>query len=76
MRVEHKITFSEVSSINFAAGILDGITGESPISEYLRLAQAGEKAGQPAYAMHTAWTHRAFGRQLTVGAGAYYNRQN
>jgi hypothetical protein len=76
LRVEHKMPFSDGSSLNFAAGILDGVTGELPVSEYLRPAQAGEKAGQPAYAGRVAWSHTAFGRPLTLGAGGYYNRQN
>lgn len=76
VRVEHKVALSDVSSLTFAGGILDGITGEPPSSEYLRHAQAGEKSGQPAYAARAAWTHDLFGRPLTIGSGAYYNRQN
>jgi hypothetical protein len=76
LRVEHKVVLSDASSLTFAGGILDGITGEPVESEYLRPAQAGEKSGQPAYATRAAWTHNLFGRPVTVGAGGYYNRQN
>ncbi len=76
LRVEHKVALSDTSSLSFAGGILDGVTGEPPSSEYLRPAQAGEKSGQPAYATRAAWTHDLFGRPLTIGSGAYYNRQN
>ena len=76
LRFEHQTPLSENSSINFAAGILDGVTGEPPVSEYFRPVQAGESAGQPAYAARIAWSHVLFGRSLTVGGGAFYNRQN
>ena len=76
LRVEHQMPLSERSSMNFAAGILDGITGEPPLSEYFRSVQAGESSGQPAYAAHVAWSHALFGRSLTLGGGAFYNRQN
>ena len=76
LRFEHQISRSEQSSVSFAAGVLDGITGEAPVSEYFRAVQAGESSGQPAYATRIAWTHALFGRTLTVGGGAFYNRQN
>jgi regulator of replication initiation timing len=76
LRVEHKVSLPGTSSLNVAAGILDGITGEPPVSEYSRPAQAGEKSGQPAYAARVAWTHGASDRPLTLGVGGYYNRQN
>jgi hypothetical protein len=36
----------------------------------------GEQSGQPAYASRIAWTGKVFGRDLTLGSGAYYGRQN
>lgn len=76
LRVEHTIPLSDTSSVSFAVGILDGVTGEPPASDYLRTAQAGEQSGQPAYATRAAWSHTIWGSPLTLGAGAYYNRQN
>jgi hypothetical protein len=76
LRIEHRMSLSDNSSFSVAAGILDGVTGEPPPSEYLRASQAGERRSQPAYATRVAWTHSAFGRPLTLGAGGYFNRQN
>ncbi len=74
--VEHRVVFSDDSSILVQGGILDPLTGEPPGDQFYRLPQAGERSRQPAYATRVAWTHAAFGRPLTVGAGAYYARQN
>ena len=76
LRVEHKVSLSDTSSLNIAAGILDGITGEPPATEYSRPPQAGEQARQPAYAARLAWTHNAFGRPMTIGTAGYYDREN
>ena len=76
IRVEHQIHFSDTSGMALEGGILDPLTGESPSNQIYRSAQAGEKAGQPAYASRLAWTQTLFGRPLTVGIGGYYSRQN
>jgi hypothetical protein len=44
--------------------------------EYERYPTWGEQSGQPAYAARIAWSHPAFGQDLTVGVGGYYGRQN
>jgi len=75
VRVEHKIALSESSHLMFQAGILDSLSGELPVSQD-RFPSWGEQSGQPAYAGRIAWTHRAFGQDLTVGFGGYYARQN
>ena len=75
VRVEHKIALSESSHLMFQAGILDSLSGEPPVSQD-RFPSWGEQSGQPAYAGRIAWTHRAFGQDLTVGFGGYYARQN
>jgi prefoldin subunit 5 len=75
IRVEHRITLSENSRLLVQAGILDSLTGEVPPYAY-RYPTAGEQSGQPAYASRIAWSHRAFGRDLTIGLGGYYGRQN
>jgi hypothetical protein len=36
----------------------------------------GEQSGQPAYASRIAWTGKVFGKDLTLGSGGYYGRQN
>jgi hypothetical protein len=76
IRVEHRITTSENSSVTLQAGILDGLTGEPAGSPWVRTAQAGEYSRQPAYATRAAWSHALFGQQMTFGAGGYYSRQN
>jgi hypothetical protein len=75
IRVEHRVTLSETSNVLFQAGILDSLTGEAPQGAY-RYPTAGEQSGQPAYAARMAWSRRTFGRDLTVGIGGYYARQN
>ncbi len=76
VRVEHRWTPSEYSTITLSGGILDPLTGETPPNEFLRIPGAGESSRQPAYATRLAWSHRAFGRNLTLGAGGYYSREN
>lgn len=76
VRVERHLNITENSSFLLQGGILDPLTGEPPISQYLRTPQAGEASRQPAYALRTAWSHHAFGRELTLGIGGYYSRQN
>jgi hypothetical protein len=52
------------------------LTAETPSSEYLRPPTAGESSRAPALAARAAWSHRAFGRDLTVGAAGYFSRQD
>jgi hypothetical protein len=75
VRVEHKVALSDDSHLLVQAGILDSLSGELPVSQD-RFPSWGEQSGQPAYAGRIAWTHRAFGQDLTVGFGGYYARQN
>lgn len=76
IRVEHRLTMSENSSLTLQGGILDGLTGEPPLYSYSRVAQAGEYSRQPGYAGRIAWSHTLFGQPMTLGAGGYYSRQN
>jgi hypothetical protein len=76
IRVEHRFSTSENSNISLQAGILDGLTGQVPILDYYRIAQAGEAANSPAVAARVAWNSRLSGQPVSFGGGAYYNRQN
>jgi len=76
VRIEHRMTLSENSSVSFEAGILDSLTGDLPDSNGYRSVSWGEQSGQPAYATRTSFTQRIFGQNLTVGVGGYYGRQN
>jgi len=76
LRVEHRTNLSEGQSLTFQAGILDNLTGEPPVLSYIRVPQAGERSGQPAYATRVAWASNLFGKPLTFGAAGYYSRQD
>jgi hypothetical protein len=76
IRVEHRMTLTENSTLHLQAGILDGLTGEPPYNRYNRSLQAGEYSRQPGYAGRVAWTYNFFGQPLTLGGGGYYSRQN
>ena len=76
VRVEHRIPLSDVSNIVLEAGILDSLTGDVPEEGYDRYPTWGELSGQPAYATRIAWSHRVLGRDLTIGGGGYYGRQD
>src|SRR5229473_1034908 len=75
IRIEHRVALSDNSKLLFQAGILDSLTGNVPQQNY-RLPTAGERSGQPAYATHIAYVRRAFGKDLILGVGGYYGRQN
>jgi hypothetical protein len=76
VRVEHRFNISENSNVVLQGGILDPLTGEPPVSQFLRTPQAGEVSRQPAYATRVAWSQHVFGHDLILGIGGYYSRQN
>jgi cell division protein FtsB len=76
IRVEHKVSLGEDSSLLFQGGILDPVSGEVPGSSYYRAAGPGEASRQPAYGARIAWTRNVFGEPLRIGVGGFYNRQN
>lgn len=76
VRVEHRFTLGEDSSLLIQGGILDSQSGEPPVFDAYRTPQAGESSRQPAYATRVAWSHTVFGQTLRVGAGGYYGRQS
>jgi prefoldin subunit 5 len=57
-------------------GILDPLNGEYPADLFDRNAEAGEKSRHPAFAARNSWKFRLFDRELTLGAGGYFGRQN
>ena len=75
VRVEHRIHFSDNSSLLLAGGILDSLSGDLPYSSSERYPSWGEESGQPAYATRVAWTERIFGQDVTLGTGEYYGGQ-
>jgi hypothetical protein len=76
IRVEHRITLGENSTLLLQGGILDPLTGEAPESGVYRQPDAGESSRQPAYGSRIAWTRNIFGQPLRVGVGGYYSRQD
>jgi TolA-binding protein len=75
VRIEHRFALSENSGLRIQAGILDSLTGNAPRQSY-RYPSVGEASGQPAYATHIGYSRRFFGRDLNIGVGGYYGRQN
>ncbi len=75
VRLEHRLHFSDRSSLMLAGGILDSLSGDLPYSTYDRYPSWGEESGQPAYATRVAWTQRILGQNVTLGSGGYYGRQ-
>lgn len=75
VRIEHRFALSENSGVRIQAGILDSLTGDVPQQAY-RSPSVGEESGQPAYATHIGYSRRMFGRDLNLGIGGYYGRQN
>jgi uncharacterized coiled-coil protein SlyX len=75
VRVEHRVALSESSTLTLEGGILDSFSGDIPYSTTERYPSWGEESGQPAYAARVALSRRAFGEDITLGAGGYYGRQ-
>jgi outer membrane murein-binding lipoprotein Lpp len=75
VRIEHRFALSENSGLRIQAGILDSLTGDVPQQSY-RYPSVGEESGQPAYATHIGYSRHIFGRDLNLGIGGYYGRQN
>ncbi len=76
IRIEHRVSMPEHSTLLLQAGILDSLSGETPLSSYERTPTWGERSGQPAYAARVSWSLPAFDENLTIGAGGYYGRQD
>jgi hypothetical protein len=76
VRLERRLALGENSRLVLQGGILDPLSGEVSYSQYLRTPVAGEASRQPAYAARVAWSHRLLNRDLTIGVGGFYSRQN
>jgi hypothetical protein len=76
IRVEHRISLGEESSLLFQGGILDPLSGEVPSTGFYRQAGPGESSRQPAYGTRVAWSRNVFGQPLRVGMGGFYSRQD
>jgi hypothetical protein len=77
VRVEHRFDLSAGQEVTLQGGILDNFTGEPPpLFQAERAVQAGERSGQPAYALRAAWRRTILGKPIALGAATYYSRQN
>ena len=76
VRVEHRFSVSDKSSLSVQAGILETLSGDIPSLTYERNPTWGEMSGGPGVGARIAWRRSSYGRNLIVGIGGYYGRQN
>jgi len=77
VRVEHRITLAENSTLSLQGGILDSLTGIVPENdEDGRPPSWGEQSGHPAFATRVALRQRVLGQDMTLGFGGYFGREN
>ena len=77
LRVEHRFDLVNQQTLTVQGGILDNLDWETPANNsFARVAQAGERTGQPAYAVRTAWSRPVYDHPVTVGVAGYYGRQD
>jgi hypothetical protein len=76
LRVERRFALSDQQTLSVQAGILDNLDWEYPRDSFFRVPQAGERSGQPAYAVRTAWSHAVREHPLSLGLAGYYSRQD
>ncbi len=76
VRVEHRVSIGEESKLTFQGGILDPLSGETPVPASYRVPGPGEASRVPAFGSRIAWTHSLFGQPLVWGFGGFYSRQN
>jgi len=76
IRVEHRFAISDQQRITVQAGLLDNLDWENPYNSFYRRPQAGELAGQPAYALRTAWSRPVREHPMSFGVAGYYGRQD
>ena len=76
IRVEHRIALGDESSLTFQGGILDPLSGETPLRWSYRVPGPGEASRRPAVGGRIAWTHSLFGQPMRVGMGGFYSRQS
>jgi hypothetical protein len=74
VRVERRIDVSEQDGFVLQGGLLDVPAGDT--GDYASSGYRSRGAGRPAYAARVAWTRKLSGRELTLGAGGYYSRQD
>ena len=77
LQVQHWIDLGNSQRLNFSAGILDPLTGESPRGQFYRAAGAGELSRQPGYSARIGWSGgRDEDHPASFDLGGYFSRQN
>src|SRR5579863_5750511 len=76
LRVERRFSLSDQQTVTVQAGILDNLDWELPRDPFYRYPQAGEKSGQPAYALRTSWSRPVHDRPFGFGVAGYSGRQD
>jgi hypothetical protein len=76
LRVEHRFSPSDGQTFTVQAGVFDNLDWEYQSDTFGRMAQAGERSGQPAYAVRTAWSRNVREHPLSFGVAGYYGRQD
>jgi hypothetical protein len=72
VRVEQRLG----AGFTVKAGVLDPIDFHFPDnSGDTRSPGAGEQTRMPGFGSHVGWSHSLFGRELSVGGGGYYGKQ-
>ena len=77
VQVQHWIDLGNSQRVNFSAGILDPLTGESPRGQFYRAAGAGELSRQPGYSARIGWSGgKDEDHPTSLNLGGYFSRQN
>jgi hypothetical protein len=76
LRIEHHFALSDQQTLTVQAGVLDNLDWEFQNDTFLRMVQAGERSGAPAYALRTAWSRPVREHPLSFGFAGYYGRQD
>jgi hypothetical protein len=76
LRVEHRFDLPDQQTLTLQGGVLDNLDWEPNYNSFVRTEQAGERSGQPAYAMRTAWARPVLDHPLSFAVAGYYGRQD
>lgn len=76
IRAEHSFRFSNSSSVQVQAGLLDSIESDQPAGTSNRQASPGEQSRQPGYASRVSWSRAVSDdKSTTIGVGGYFSPQ-
>ncbi|HXE30477.1 MAG TPA: hypothetical protein VN515_01615, partial [Terriglobales bacterium] len=74
--IEHRWQLGPAWHTALDAGIMDPLSGQFPVRDYVRVPEAGEASREPAFEARQSIGRELFGRDFTLGAGAYTSRQS